>query len=153
MPPSPGNAHTLATDIGEIRPGADLPRDHLRLLLTEFAALDDAREPWRVLYPLHEVLLLVTCATIASCDDFDDIVAWGSTTSPFCAASPPSTTASPASAGCAPSSTASTRSCSAAALRAGLAPSGQTATPSSPLTARLPGAPMIAGADSRPCTR
>jgi hypothetical protein len=23
------------------------------------------------------VLLLVTCATIASCDDFDDIVAWG----------------------------------------------------------------------------
>ena len=67
MPPSPGNAHTLATDIGEIRPGADLPRDRLRLLLKEFAALDDAREPWRVLYPLHEVLLLVTCATIASC--------------------------------------------------------------------------------------
>jgi hypothetical protein len=77
MPPSPGNTHTLATDIGEIRPGADLPRDRLRLLLKEFAALDDAREPWRVLYPLHEVLLLVTCATIASCDDFDDIVAWG----------------------------------------------------------------------------
>ena len=77
MPPSPGNAHTLATDIGAIRPGADLPRDRLRLLLKEFAALDDAREPWRVLYPLHEVLLLVTCATIASCDDFDDIVAWG----------------------------------------------------------------------------
>src|SRR3954452_18897634 len=77
MPPSPGNAHTLATDIGEIRPGADLPRDRLRLLLKEFAALDDAREPWRVLYPLHEVLLLVTCATIASCDDFDDIVAGG----------------------------------------------------------------------------
>src|SRR3954454_22954256 len=69
MPPSPGNAHTLATDIGEIRPGADLPRDRLRLLLKEFAALGDAREPWRVLYPLHEVLLLVTCATIASCDD------------------------------------------------------------------------------------
>src|SRR3954470_8662206 len=77
MPPSPGNAHTLATDIGEIRPGADLPRDRLRLLLKEFAALDDAREPWRVLYPLHEVLLLVTCATIASCAAFDDIVAWG----------------------------------------------------------------------------
>src|SRR5208282_4305334 len=29
------------------------------------------------MYPLHEVLLLVTCATIASCDDFDDIVLWG----------------------------------------------------------------------------
>jgi hypothetical protein len=26
---------------------------------------------------LNEVLLLVSCATIASCDDFDDIVAWG----------------------------------------------------------------------------
>src|SRR3954447_6182825 len=77
MPPSPGNAHTPATDIGEIRPAADLPRDRLRLLLREVAPLDDAREPWRALYPLHEVLLLVTCATIASCDDFDDIVAWG----------------------------------------------------------------------------
>jgi DDE_Tnp_1-associated len=29
------------------------------------------------MYPLHEVLLLVTCATIASCDDFDDIVLRG----------------------------------------------------------------------------
>ena len=29
------------------------------------------------MYPLKEVLLLVICATIASCDDFDDIVAWG----------------------------------------------------------------------------
>ncbi len=28
------------------------------------------------MYPLKEVLLLV-CATIAACDDFDDIVAWG----------------------------------------------------------------------------
>jgi hypothetical protein len=28
-------------------------------------------------YPLAEVLLLLTCDTIASCDDFDDIVAWG----------------------------------------------------------------------------
>jgi hypothetical protein len=31
----------------------------------------------RIMYPLDEVLLLVTCATIASCDDFDDIVLWG----------------------------------------------------------------------------
>lgn len=29
------------------------------------------------MYRLSEVLLLLTCATIASCDDFDDIVAWG----------------------------------------------------------------------------
>jgi predicted transposase YbfD/YdcC len=55
----------------------ETPRARLGLLLKHFSQLDDAREPWRVLYPLHEVLLLVTCATIASCDDFDDIVAWG----------------------------------------------------------------------------
>jgi hypothetical protein len=54
-----------------------MPRARLSLLLKHFSQLDDAREPWRILYPLHEVLLLVTCATIASCDDFDDIVAWG----------------------------------------------------------------------------
>jgi hypothetical protein len=32
------------------------------------------REGQRIMHPLHEVLVLVTCATIASCDDFDDIV-------------------------------------------------------------------------------
>src|ERR1700692_2559291 len=56
---------------------AEMPRARLGLLLQHFSELDDEREPWRVLYPLKEVLLLVTCATIASCDDFDDIVAWG----------------------------------------------------------------------------
>jgi len=54
-----------------------MPRARLTLLLEHFSRLDDEREPWRVLYPLSEVLLLLTCATIASCDDFDDIVAWG----------------------------------------------------------------------------
>ena len=78
MPLSP--ATSLSADLS---PGEDVPRDRLRLLLKEFAALDDTREPWRVLYPLHEVLLLVTCATIASCDDFDDIVAWGQHHLPF----------------------------------------------------------------------
>jgi predicted transposase YbfD/YdcC len=53
------------------------PRARLGLLLQHFSELGDDREPWRVMYPLAEVLLLVTCATIASCDDFDDIVAWG----------------------------------------------------------------------------
>ena len=53
------------------------PRARVALLLRHFSELDDEREPWRVMYPLEEVLLLVTCATIASCDDFDDIVAWG----------------------------------------------------------------------------
>ena len=53
------------------------PRARLALLLKHFSALDDDREAWRVLYPIKEVLLLVVCATIASCDDFDDIVEWG----------------------------------------------------------------------------
>src|SRR3981081_1402200 len=53
------------------------PRARLALLLKHFSAPDDDREAWRILYPIEEVLLLVTCATIASCDDFDDIVAWG----------------------------------------------------------------------------
>jgi predicted transposase YbfD/YdcC len=55
----------------------DAPRDRLALLLKHFSEIEDTREPWRVLYPLNEVLFLVVCATIAACDDFDDIVAWG----------------------------------------------------------------------------
>jgi predicted transposase YbfD/YdcC len=55
----------------------EVPRARLALLLRHFSDLDDGREHWRVVYPLREVLLLVVCATIASCDDFDDIVAWG----------------------------------------------------------------------------
>jgi transposase len=55
----------------------EVPRARVALLLKHFSELGDDREPWRVMYPLHEVLLLVTCATIAACDDFDDIVAWG----------------------------------------------------------------------------
>src|SRR5882724_11647776 len=54
-----------------------MPRARLSLLLEHFSRLDDEREPWRVVYPLSEVLLLLTCATIASCDDFDEIAAWG----------------------------------------------------------------------------
>jgi len=55
----------------------EVSRARLALLLNHFSELSDEREPWRVAYPLSEVLLLLTCATIASCDDFDDIVAWG----------------------------------------------------------------------------
>jgi predicted transposase YbfD/YdcC len=55
----------------------EMPRARVALLLKHFSELGDDREPWRVMYPLKEVLLLVTCATIACCDDFDDIVAWG----------------------------------------------------------------------------
>jgi hypothetical protein len=55
----------------------EVPRARLALLLRHFSEIDDGREPWRVAYPLAEALLLLTCATIASCDDFEDIVAWG----------------------------------------------------------------------------
>jgi predicted transposase YbfD/YdcC len=55
----------------------EVPRARLAVLLKHFSKLGDDREPWRVVYPLKEVLLLLTCATIASCDDFDDICAWG----------------------------------------------------------------------------
>jgi predicted transposase YbfD/YdcC len=57
--------------------GEDVPRARLALLLEHFCELSDDREPQRIMYRLDEVLLLVTCATICSCDDFDEIVAWG----------------------------------------------------------------------------
>jgi len=55
----------------------EVPRARLTVLLKHFSQIADGREPWRVVYPLAEVLLLLTCATIAGCDDFEDIVAWG----------------------------------------------------------------------------
>jgi predicted transposase YbfD/YdcC len=55
----------------------EFARARLAVLLKQFAEIDDDRESWRVAYPLKEVLLLVTCATIASCDDFEMIVTWG----------------------------------------------------------------------------
>ncbi len=58
-------------------PDEDMPRDRLALLLKHFSEIEDDREPHRVAYPLAEVLLLVTSATIAACDDFDEIAAWG----------------------------------------------------------------------------
>jgi len=64
-------------DLGDFFADGDASPARVALLLKHFSALADEREPWRVAYPLEEVLLLLTCATIASCDDFDDIVAWG----------------------------------------------------------------------------
>ena len=55
----------------------ETPRARLALLLRHFSDLPDTREPQRIMYHLDEIMLLVTCATIASCDDFDEIVAWG----------------------------------------------------------------------------
>lgn len=48
-----------------------------RSLLAHFATIPDPREPCKVRYPLSEVLLLCVCATIAGCDDYDEIAAWG----------------------------------------------------------------------------
>jgi predicted transposase YbfD/YdcC len=53
------------------------PKPRLALLLQHFAAIADMRESWRVAYPLRDVLFLVVCATIANCDDYEDIVDWG----------------------------------------------------------------------------
>jgi predicted transposase YbfD/YdcC len=39
--------------------------------------VEDPREPCKVKFPLKEVLFLVTSATIAGCDDYDEIVDWG----------------------------------------------------------------------------
>ena len=52
-------------------------KPRLAILLEHFSVIEDPRDCWRVAHPLPEVLLLVVCATIASCDDFDDISAWG----------------------------------------------------------------------------
>ena len=60
-----------------------IEKPRLRLLLDHFGEIADPREAWRVAHPLPEVLLLVVCASIASCDDFDDIAAWGEAHLPF----------------------------------------------------------------------
>lgn len=58
-------------------------KSRLRALLDHFSVIDDPREAWRVLHPLPEVLLLVVCGTMADCDDFDAIAAWGEAHLPF----------------------------------------------------------------------
>jgi predicted transposase YbfD/YdcC len=52
-------------------------KPQLRLLLDHLARIKDTRQCWKVAYPLREVLFLVVCGTIASGDDYDDIVDWG----------------------------------------------------------------------------
>lgn len=51
--------------------------DRLRLLLDHFGDIKDPREAAKVRFPLREILFLVSCATIAGCDDYDEIAAWG----------------------------------------------------------------------------
>ncbi len=54
-----------------------LPKPRLRSLLEHFSVIGDPRQPWKVMYPLREVILLVVCGTIADCDDYDEIALWG----------------------------------------------------------------------------
>ena len=52
-------------------------RSRLRVLLDHLSVIEDGREAHRVAYPLAELLLLAVCGTIADCDDYDAIAAWG----------------------------------------------------------------------------
>ncbi len=52
-------------------------KSRLRSLLEHFSEIKDCRDPAKVRYPLAEVLLLVVAATIADCDDYDEIALWG----------------------------------------------------------------------------
>jgi predicted transposase YbfD/YdcC len=52
-------------------------KSRLKALLDHLGRIDDPREPWRVLFPLREVLFLVVCGTICDCDDYDLIADWG----------------------------------------------------------------------------
>lgn len=46
-------------------------------LIEHFAALEDPRQSWKVLFPLPEVLLVVLCGTLAGAEDFVEIRRWG----------------------------------------------------------------------------
>lgn len=46
-------------------------------LIDHFAALEDPRQSWKVLFPLPEVLLVVLCGTLAGAEDFVEIRRWG----------------------------------------------------------------------------
>ena len=59
-------------------PTETLPRkSRLAALLEHFAQVEDPRDVRRILHPLPEILFLVVCGTIADCDDYEDIAAWG----------------------------------------------------------------------------
>ncbi len=52
-------------------------------LIDHFAALEDPRQSWKVLYPLPEVVLLVLCGTLAWAEDFVEVRRWGQTHQDF----------------------------------------------------------------------
>jgi len=58
-------------------------KSRLRVLLEHFGRIEDPRDERRILHPLPEVLLLVVCGTMADCDDYENIAAWGEAHLPF----------------------------------------------------------------------
>jgi predicted transposase YbfD/YdcC len=47
-----------------------------KVLLSQFSALEDPRQAWKVVYPLPEILLIVLCGTLAGAEDFVEIERW-----------------------------------------------------------------------------
>lgn len=66
--------------VGEEAFGA---KSRLGVLLEHFGRIEDPRDVRRILHPLPEILLLVVCGTIADCDDYENIAAWGEAHLPF----------------------------------------------------------------------
>jgi predicted transposase YbfD/YdcC len=66
---------THMAPVSELEAAFQKPR--LRSLLEHFGTVQDPREAAKVRFPLPEVLLLVVSASVCSCDDYDEIVAWG----------------------------------------------------------------------------
>jgi predicted transposase YbfD/YdcC len=58
-------------------------KSRLRVLLGHFRRVEDPRDVRRILHPLPEVLLLVVCGSMADCDDYENIAAWGEAHLPF----------------------------------------------------------------------
>jgi hypothetical protein len=102
----------------------ELPRSRLAVLLKHFSQIEDGRQSWRLVSLWRKCCLLLTCATIADCDDFDEIVAWGRITWIFYDGSRHFILGSRVPAGCGRWSTVSIRCCSGAVSRAGSRNSG-----------------------------
>ncbi len=62
---------------------AVMVKNRLALLLEHLGEVPDPREPEKVRFPLREVLFVVTCASVAGCDDYDEIAYWGEVNLPF----------------------------------------------------------------------
>lgn len=52
-------------------------KSRLGVLLEQFSQIDDPRDVRRVYFQLPEILFLVVCGSMADCDDYENIAAWG----------------------------------------------------------------------------